>query len=40
MIVGMFGIWLYLKTPMIVIAAMPNPDQVAYVMPIGIKLTT
>ena len=25
---------------LIVIAVMPNPDHVAYVMPIGIKLTT
>ena len=25
---------------LIVIAAIPNPDQVAYVIPIGIKLTT
>ena len=35
-IVGIFGTWLYLKIPMIVIAAIPNPDQVAYVIPTGI----
>jgi len=39
-IVGIFGIWLYFKIPTTVIAAMPNPDQVAYVIPTGIKLTT
>ena len=34
-IVGSFGTWFYLKIPMIVIAAIPNPDQVAYVIPTG-----
>ena len=39
-IVGMLGIWLYLKTPMIVIAAIHSPDQVAYVIPTGMNPTT
>ena len=39
-IVGIFGTWFYLKIPMIVIAVIPNPDQVAYVIPTGMWLTT